>query len=105
MDRGKILVQGSLDQLLFANNSKEIIEFSTQNMIPDNFFCGEGVIKTIWDEESKNGKLIVQSIVNQLPDFLKKVNENGITLSRLECRKLTLDDLFISMTGKHLTEN
>lgn len=103
MDKGEILAQGTLDQLLYARNSKEIIEFSTPNSIPESFFCGEGVYKLIWDENTHTGKLLVKSIVNQLPVFLSKVNENGITLSQLECRKITLDDLFISMTGKHLT--
>lgn len=103
MDKGEILAQGTLDQLLYANNSKEIIEFSTLNAIPESFFCGEGVYKLVWDENTHNGKIIVKSIVNQLPIFLSKANDNGIVLTKLECRKITLDDLFISMTGKHLT--
>jgi ABC-2 type transport system ATP-binding protein len=103
MDKGKILAQGTLDQLLSANNSKEIIEFSTPNTIPNNFFCDVGVQKMIWDEEKHLGKLIVNSIVDQLPFFLKKASDHGIKLENLECRKLTLDDLFIAMTGKHLT--
>lgn len=102
MDKGKILAQGTLDELLSANNSKEIIEFSSKDVISEQFYCGEGVYKLIWDENTFSGKLIVKSIVDQLPVFLQKVNDNGIKLSRLECRKLTLDDLFISMTGKHL---
>ncbi len=102
MDKGKILAQGTLDELLSANNSKEIIEFSTNQDISDKFFCDEGVLKQIWDANNLNGKLIVNSIIDQLPVFLQKVESNGIKLTRLECRKLTLDDLFISMTGKHL---
>jgi ABC-2 type transport system ATP-binding protein len=102
MDKGKILAQGTLDELLSANNSKEIIEFSTNDVISDQLFCGQDVFKLIRDENTHRTKLIVKSIVDQLPVFLQKVKENGITLSNLECRKLTLDDLFISMTGKHL---
>jgi ABC-2 type transport system ATP-binding protein len=102
MDKGKILAQGTLDELLSANNSKEIIEFSTNDVISDQLFCGQDVYKLIRDENTNRTKLIVKSIVDQLPVFLQKVKENGIVLSNLECRKLTLDDLFISMTGKHL---
>jgi len=102
MDKGKILAQGTLDELLSANNSKEIIEFSTKDAISDQLFCGQDVYKLIRDENTNRTKLIVKSIVDQLPVFLQKVKENGIILSNLECRKLTLDDLFISMTGKHL---
>jgi ABC-2 type transport system ATP-binding protein len=102
MDKGKILAQGTLDELLSANNSKEIIEFSTADAISEEFYCGDGVYKLIWDDNANRGKLIVKSIVEQLPTFLQKVKDNGVKLSQLECRKLTLDDLFISMTGKHL---
>lgn len=102
MDKGKILAQGTLDELLSANNSKEIIEFSTADAISEEFYCGDGVYKLIWDDNANRGKLIVKSIVEQLPVFLQKVKDNGVKLSQLECRKLTLDDLFISMTGKHL---
>jgi len=102
MDKGKILAQGTLDELLSANNSKEIIEFSTFDTLPADFFCGDGVIKMVWDENANRGKLIVKSIIEQLPLFLQKVKESGIKITQLECRKLTLDDLFISMTGKHL---
>ncbi|RPH32130.1 MAG: ABC transporter ATP-binding protein [Bacteroidales bacterium] len=102
MDKGKILAQGSLDELLSANNSKEIIEFSTKDNVSEQFYCDEGVYKLIWDENTFSGKLIVKSIVEQLPVFLQKIKDNDVKLSRLECRKLTLDDLFISMTGKHL---
>jgi len=104
MDKGKILAQGTLDELLSANNSKEIIEFSTFDTFPSNFFCDDGVFKLEWDDRTNCGKLIVKSIVDQLPIFLKRANEIGIKLNRLECRKLTLDDLFISMTGKHLAD-
>jgi len=102
MDKGKILAQGTLNELLSANNSKEIIEFTTNDDVPEQFFDGEDVYKLIWDKNTNSRKLIVRSIVEQLPVFLQKVNASGIKLSRLECRKLTLDDLFISMTGKHL---
>jgi len=101
MDKGKILAQGTLDELLSANNSKEIIEFTTNEDISEQFFDGEDVYKLIWDKNTNSRKLIVRSIVEQLPVFLQKVYKSDIKLSRLECRKLTLDDLFISMTGKH----
>lgn len=102
IDKGKILAQGTLDELLSANNSKEIIAFSTISSIPDNFLCGDGVVKLIWDDRTNSGKLIVRNIIEQLPLFLSRIKDAGIKLTQLECRKLTLDDLFISMTGKHL---
>lgn len=102
MDKGRILAEGTLDELLSANNSKEIIEFSTLDDFNPDLFCGDGIYKLVWDDKANSGKLIVKNIVEQLPFFLQKVNDLGVKLSQLECRKLTLDDLFITMTGKHL---
>jgi ABC-2 type transport system ATP-binding protein len=106
MDKGQILSQGTLDELLSANNSKEIIDFTVYEPIskPD-FLCEIGMHKLIWNEESNSGQLIVQSIIDQLPIFLKNIKENNLNLSSLECRKMTLDDLFISMTGRHLIQS
>ncbi len=105
IDKGVILAQGTLDELLSANNSKEIIEFSFEKPIPEPLFlCEIGVHKLIWYEKQNSGTLIVKNIVDQLPSFLAKIKEQGLVLQRLECRKLTLDDLFISLTGKHLND-
>lgn len=105
IDKGKILAQGTLQELLTANNSKEIIEFSVNRPFKDlNFLNERGITKIDWDSNNYSGRLIVESIVDQLPRFIAKVSESNLTLLNLECRKLTLDDLFISMTGKHLDE-
>jgi hypothetical protein len=42
--------------------------------------------------------------VIQLPLFLEQVKRLNLTVKSLECRQITLDDLFISMTGRHLTQ-
>jgi len=105
MDKGKILAQGTLHQLLAENNAKEIIEFTNNEVFPESVISGEtGILKLTWDEKTRKGKLIVQNIVEQLPVFLQRVEDNSIQLTNLECRKVTLDDLFISMTGKHLND-
>jgi ABC-2 type transport system ATP-binding protein len=72
MDKGKILAQGTLDELLSTNKSKEIIEFTTTNSFPDQLFCGPDIFKMVRDENTGRTKLIVKSIVDQLPDLLKK---------------------------------
>jgi hypothetical protein len=46
----------------------------------------------------------VKDIVTSLPRFLEAVERERVSLRRLECRKMNLDDLFISLTGRHLDE-
>ncbi len=105
MDKGKILAQGTLQQLLAENKSHELIEFSIEQEVKEDYFSDlAGVHKFIWDEKTKKGHLLVEQIVTQLPLFLNQIKQLNLTLKSLECRQITLDDLFISMTGRHLTQ-
>ena len=105
MDNGKILAQGTLDQLLIEKGCYEIIEFSLNETLENiDFLLESGFQKTTWDHRLGTGKLLVFDIVSQLPRFMAKLQENNLSLKSLECRKMTLDDLFIDMTGRHLNQ-
>ncbi len=105
MDQGKFIAQGTLEELVTGFSEGEIIEFNLEQPLlqdPQQFIKG---IKTItWDAPLKRGKMTVESISKTLPLFIQYLTEQNITLSELECRKMTLDDLFISMTGRKLYE-
>jgi ABC-2 type transport system ATP-binding protein len=105
MYKGKFLAEGTLEELLDNYANGEIIEFTLDKRINSNQLSGiEGVLDLVWQSENGKGKLIVKDIVTTLPNFLKIVENEKINLKELECRKMTLDDLFISMTGRHLDE-
>ncbi len=102
LDYGKILARGTLDELLGQCNSNEIIEVSfDQN--PGFSLRSLPGIKKIRSEDGLN-YLEVEKITNTLPALMKTVSEHNISIKTLECRKVTLDDLFISMTGRHLKD-
>ena len=105
MDRGNILAKGTLHQLLSDNSSGEVIDYSFSKepvgfMVPQN---GD-VIRASYDKDTRKGQIIVDDLVKYLPRFLESVKTHEIELTSLECRKMTLDDLFISMTGRHLDD-
>lgn len=105
MDKGTILAQGTLDQLLSQNSCHELIEFTLSVDINiQELFADLGFNKLEWDTEMKRGKIWVYDIVSQLPVFLGKVQQHRLNLQSLECRKMTLDDLFIEMTGRRLDQ-
>jgi len=105
MDKGKILAKGTLDQLLMSFNCHELIEFTLDRSPADiDFIRWDGVQKLIWDDSLKHGIAYVSDIVSQLPLFMNSVSEHKFTLLSLECRKMTLDDLFIEMTGRRLDQ-
>jgi ABC-2 type transport system ATP-binding protein len=104
MDRGKILAQGNLEELLAANRSSEIIEFSLAENVADFKPPTEPGQQLIWDAKDRNWRLMVNDIVSYLPRFLEALPAQDLTLKSLECRKMTLDDLFIAMTGRRLDD-
>jgi ABC-2 type transport system ATP-binding protein len=102
IDYGKVLARGTLDELLNQCNSNEIIEVSFDGS-PDLSLHSLPGIKKIRSEDGLN-YLEVEKITNTLPALMRTASEHNVNIKTLECRKVTLDDLFISMTGRHLKD-
>jgi ABC-2 type transport system ATP-binding protein len=105
LDKGSILAQGTLDELLSKNGSSEIIEFSLEGdnnnvQLPD----GNGKKQLNYDVKTEKWQLLVDDIIAYLPLFLEEMKKQNKKIKTLECRKMTLDDLFIAMTGRRLNE-
>jgi ABC-2 type transport system ATP-binding protein len=103
MNQGKFIAQGSLESLLTEYELGEIIEFTLGGNKKDlSFKKFSGLKEFKWNSENRTGQLIVQDIVKAMPIFLDKIKKEKFTLEKFECRKMTLDDLFLSMTGRRL---
>ncbi|HMX32573.1 MAG TPA: ABC transporter ATP-binding protein, partial [Leptospiraceae bacterium] len=103
MNQGKFIAQGSLESLLVEYDLGEIIEFSLSGKAKEfqvKKFSGLKEFK--WNPETKNGQMIVKDIVTAMPILLDKIKKEKWKLEKFECRKMTLDDLFLSMTGRRL---
>lgn len=105
MDKGKVLVEGTLSGLLAAHMRREVISFALSERRDGESLSGiSGAIDLVWEEKGIRGRLYVNDIVVSLPGFLAAVEREHASLRQLECRKMNLDDLFISLTGRHLHE-
>ncbi|MFM7021797.1 MAG: ABC transporter ATP-binding protein [Flavobacteriales bacterium] len=105
LDKGSVLAQGTLDELLSKNGSSEIIDFSVEGdnsniQLPD----GNGKKQLNYDAKNDKWQLLVDDIIAYLPFFLEEMKKQNKKIKTLECRKMTLDDLFIAMTGRRLNE-
>ena len=103
MDHGKILAKGRLNDLIQACDQHEIIEICLASPPSFDFSGITGVQKFRFNTKDNAYILEVKKIVETLPLLLKKLEESSIEIVELQCRTLTLDDLFISMTGRHLS--
>ena len=105
MDQGKILAEGSLSHLLDKFGEGDLIEYVIEGAFPTKKAKElSGVLSCRWDENSGEGRLTVKNISETLPVFLQLVENSSISLTSLECRRRTLDDLFLAMSGRHLDD-
>lgn len=105
IDHGKILREGTLDKLLQESAGKKIVVFTLKNVLceADVFLdYRSGLIN--WDKNLQEGSLELSDLDKDLPLLLDYLKNKGFIINDLEMRKVSLDDLFIELTGRHLNE-
>lgn len=103
IDNGKILREGTRDELLHTDD-KKIIEFipeGDENKI-DEMMKNNLPFEIQWDKNKGKGTIILENIQTELPEFLNFLKSRNIEIRNFESRRKTLDDLFISLMGRHL---
>jgi len=104
VDHGKILREGTLEQLLNGEEKEKIIEFTLKDA-PEELPRTNGKTGEIqWDPTRGSGKVAVRNMHSQLPEFIDYLQQNKLHLHDMECRRTTLDDLFTTLTGRYLHE-
>ena len=105
LDHGKIIADGTLDQLLDKFGEGDLIEYVIADATPlAEGRSLSGVLSSNWNRKTGQGILTVNSISETLPEFLELIKNLSLKLTSLECRRRTLDDLFLGLSGRHLDE-
>jgi len=105
MDQGKILREGTRYQLLEEDSNEKVIEFTSENGILPEDIHVTGLPFSIHRESSgEKGYVTLENFENDLPAFMTYLKSKNISLKHMECRRKTLDDLFVSLTGRKINE-
>ena len=104
MDKGKFIAEGTLSELISRYGEGDVIHFTLENTLPIDIETVVGFKKVRWEEEGKSGRIIVENLAVAVPSFMNLITSLDNNFLELECRKMTLDDLFIYMTGRNLYE-
>ncbi len=102
LDRGKVLADGTLDALLQTYADSEHIRLKLPDATYDRVAQALQGYDYHWRAEDGIAQLEVPSAVAVLPGVLEKLAAHRLTVDWLECRRNTLDDLFIHLTGRRL---
>jgi ABC-2 type transport system ATP-binding protein len=103
MDRGRFLATGTLNELNTKYGEGDLIDvtFSSDFDFP---FQDIGTVRKVnWVSPHTRAQIFTDNIASTLPDILSSARGH-VQITQLSSRRMTLDDLFISMTGRHLNE-
>jgi ABC-2 type transport system ATP-binding protein len=105
MDNGVILKEGTLQQLLEEDTQEKIVEFTTENNLVQEGINSAGLPFIVHPGETpEKGSVTLSNFETELPAFMSFMKSRNITLKHMECRRKTLDDLFVSLTGRKINE-
>jgi ABC-2 type transport system ATP-binding protein len=103
VDHGRVIAQGSPAALIDSLGADSLIEFSLVDdaRLPSEALAALAGVVRIKDGESSS-VLHVRATHETLPALLDLVRRSGFALSDLRTHRPTLEDVFVSLTGRHL---
>ena len=105
MDNGVILKEGTLQQLLEDDTDEKVVEFTAERAMVHEEMISSGLPFIIHPGETLEKAFVtLTNFENELPAFMTFMKSKNITLKHMECRRKTLDDLFVSLTGRKINE-
>jgi ABC-2 type transport system ATP-binding protein len=107
IDRGKIIAIGSPVELIARLGGDHIVEFALGGDAPpppaENFGDLDSVLAARADGDGY--ALTVSEPHRAIPALLSALERAGMPLARLTTRHVSLEDVFVSLTGRHLRDD
>jgi ABC-2 type transport system ATP-binding protein len=105
VDHGKIIAQGTPAQLIASLGAEHVVEIALEDGDPA---AGEWLrqVPGVRDVRRERGGifLTVGEVHRSVPALLATLKDRGLALSRLTTHHATLEDVFVSLTGRHLRD-
>jgi len=107
VDLGKIIAVGSPSELIHRIGGEHVIQFGlkdhTPNALPDaKFFCDLPSVRNC-NAELDGFQLTVGAPHECIPALVGRLSAHRLELTRLTTRHVSLEDVFVSLTGRRLT--
>jgi ABC-2 type transport system ATP-binding protein len=104
MDHGKVIALDTPRRLIASLGVEHLLEFATEGGSLDaaslKELQGVRAVSTVGDVT----QLQVAELHRTLPALLEKLADRGAQLSELRTHSATLEDVFVSLTGRHLRD-
>ena len=106
MDHGKVIALGTPQELIRSLGAEHMVEFATPNGTPVDIGVLEALEGVRAARTSKDGfQLEVDALHRTVPALLAELSLRGMEMNELRTRTATLEDVFVSLTGRHLRDD
>ncbi len=103
MDHGKIISLGTPRELIASIGAEHMVEFSVDRQVSTDAFAGlDGVRLSRADDHTY--QLMVSHLHEAVPALFAELARQGAVLSELRTHSATLEDVFVSLTGRRLRD-
>lgn len=107
IDHGKVIALGTPRELIARLGGEHVIEFSVDGDLPDRVLAACGRLPGVQSARAEAGGyvLAVAEPHVALPAVMDLLRAEGVKLAGLTTRTATLEDVFVTLTGRHLRDD
>jgi ABC-2 type transport system ATP-binding protein len=105
VDHGRTIAQGTPRELIAGLRAEHVLEFAlADGSLPDESPLSrlDGVCAA--DRRDGTYRLQVEELHRAMPALLQELRRQGAQLAELRTHSATLEDVFVSLTGRHLRD-
>lgn len=106
MDHGKIIALGTPRELIASIGVEHVVEFSAGSAARPLALSALRDLDGVRDVRSENGavQMLVTALHRAVPALLEELNRQQVTLTELRTHSASLEDVFVTLTGRHLRD-
>jgi ABC-2 type transport system ATP-binding protein len=106
MDHGKVIARGTPAALIASVGADHLVELSTGSASRPVDLAAVRQVEGVRDARAENGSIRVQAteLHRAVPALLEELRRQDIPVTELSTHSATLEDVFVSLTGRHLRD-
>ena len=103
VDHGKLIALGTPSELIASLEAPNIVEFATEKELEAEALKRLRGVQSV-RRHGANWILAVDSLAASVPLILSDIERSGAKLQTLTTHQATLEDVFVSLTGRELRD-
>jgi ABC-2 type transport system ATP-binding protein len=107
VDRGRVIATGTPAQLVATLGADHVVEVTTAGAVPAALVEASKALAAVREVRASNGvlSLVTGDVQQTVPGLLAEISRHDVRLSLLATHHATLEDVFVSLTGRHLRDD